>query len=127
GRSMMARDPMKRRLVLIALGSLAAALTLASSAPANGGSSIANAPELPTGTAVSGGGSEFWKVTLAGGDRLTIDYQPVNGGCVHLYVYSPGVTDSTLDSTNSVTSDGSCVKHEFGWTAIGQGRWILRV
>ena len=48
---------------------------LVPTALAAGGASIASAPQLPIGTTVTGGASaytEFWRVTMAAGDKLTI-------------------------------------------------------
>src|SRR5438874_2583891 len=119
-----------RTLVLTAIvGTLAGGMTAASRA--SGGSSIASAPELPIGSTVPGGTSskEFWRVTLAAGDQLTIDYQSVNGGCAQPFVYRPDVTDYTLNSASYVAlGDTSCSQpREFTWTATGQGHWTLKV
>jgi hypothetical protein len=97
---------------------------------ASGGQSIASAPDLPLQASVSGGSSgnsEYWGVTLAAGDKLTIDYQGVNGGCVNLYLYEPGVTDSTINNTSSDVNRNTCSHDELSWTATVKGRWILRV
>jgi hypothetical protein len=128
----------QRALVLLGmLGVLvtvvaAAGAVVAPPARAAGGGSIAAAPQLPIGVTVVGGanavnGREFWRVTLAAGDKLTIDYQPVNGGSVSLYVFNPSVTDSTFGNASSVASGGTSSASEFTWTATGQGAWILDV
>jgi hypothetical protein len=67
----------------------------------NGGGTIASAAELPIGSTFVGGANavndaDFWRVTLAAGDTLTVDYQPVNGGIVYRDIYKPEVTDFTL-------------------------------
>jgi IPT/TIG domain len=96
----------------------------------SGGSTIATAPQLPIGTTFVGGAvakHEFWRVTLAAGDTLTIDYQPANGGEVDLDVFKPSVTDFTLGSASSVVSAWTTGKSVFTWTATGQGSWILEV
>ena len=97
------------------------------------GSTIATAPELPIGATFVGGanavhGDEFWRVTLAAGDWLTIDRQPVNGGDTRLRIYEPSVTDFTLGSASPVADSGYAGgPSEFTWTATGQGSWILEV
>jgi hypothetical protein len=114
--------------VLLAL-SLSSAL-LVPTALAAGGTSIASAPQLPVGTTVTGGASahtEFWRVTMAASDKLTIDFQPVNGGSVYLSVYRPGVTDYTLGDSSSVAWGDTSSRSQFTWTATGQGAWILEV
>jgi hypothetical protein len=96
----------------------------------NGGTTIASAPELPIGATFVGGAAattEFWRVTLAAGDTLTIDYKQLNNGHVDLYVYKPGTTDATLGSSSSVASAETYSQSQFNWTATGQGVWILKV
>jgi formylmethanofuran dehydrogenase subunit E len=103
---------------------------LVPTALAAGGTSIASAPELPIGTTVTGGASahsEFWRVTLVAGDKLTINFQPVNGGEVYLYVFRPSVTDSSLGDSSDVASGSTSGQSQFTWTATGQGAWILKV
>jgi hypothetical protein len=49
----------------------------------SGGATIASAPQLLIGTTFVGGAVskyEYWWVTLAAGDTLTIDYQLANSG-----------------------------------------------
>jgi hypothetical protein len=102
---------------------------LAPAASAGGGTTIASAPELPIGATFAGGATttEFWRVTLAAGDTLTIDYQQLNNSHVDLYVYKPGTTDATVGSASYVASGETYSQSQFKWTATGQGVWILKV
>jgi len=98
----------------------------------DGGSSIATAQELPLGTTFVGSakkkdGYVYWLVTMAAGDKLTIDYQPINGGRVYLDFYEPGLTDFTIGDASPVVSAWSDGKTKYSWTSTGSGSWILKV
>ena len=96
----------------------------------SGAATIAAAPQLPIGATFVGGAvahDEYWRVTLAAGDTLTIDYQPTNGGEVDLDIYKPSVTDYTIGNASEVAGAWTTGKDEFTWTATGQGSWILKV
>ena len=99
-----------------------------------GGRNVASAPELPLGRAfVSGAnansnGDEFWLVDLSAGDKLTIDFSPVNGGDVDLNIYAPGTTDNTIGQVSAVTSSGGrSSSSQFNWVATRTGKWLLEV
>ena len=105
---------------------------------AAGGGTIAAAPELPMGATMFGGmnavnGYEYWRVTLAAGDVLSIDFLPINEPVGYgpspakLYVYTPSITDATLGTASDVASRETYDPTEFTWTAIGGGSWILKV
>ena len=116
----------------LALGLAIAASSLSAPAIAaaqRGGSTIASAPELPLDTAVVSGanGDEFWRVTMAVGDKLTIDFQPLNNGHVHLYLYKPSETDFTIGNAHTVAEGHGDDPSQFGWTVAEQGAWILKV
>ena len=94
-------------------------MSAAGFAYASGGTDIASAPELPAGKRVAGGGDpgrdldttqywrEFWRITLRGEDRLTVDYGSTNGPLsASLCLLAPGVTDSTFADKPCVTGDG---------------------
>jgi hypothetical protein len=96
--------------------------------------SIAGAPILPIGRPLVSGAQtdkpttgEFWRVPLVAGDRLTINYQPVNVGRVSLEILRPTVTDYTLANAGSVAYDQASGKSTFSWTATRTGRWLLEV
>ena len=95
----------------------------------SGGTTIASAPELPIGTTFVSGVNrhEFWRVTLNAGDKLTIDYQPLNGGWVELRLYRPDVTDFTLGNASPVAYGSTSSRTKFVWTATGRGSWILKI
>ena len=118
-----------------------AAAATAEVASANGGSSIANAPQAPVGTDVTGGSptpsttsrppDEFWLVALQKGDQLAIDYGEIypNARGVALSLYTPDVTDYTLNQVKPVQFDetGSNDKEEVRYTATQAGNWIIDV
>lgn len=119
---------------MAAAAALAALFVAAVALGDGGGATIASAPELPIGSPVVAGSTgsqfgEFWRITLAAGDLLTIDYGTTNGCTVYLYLYAPTVTDYTYNDARVVEGDrtGSNGKHEFTWIATGTGRWILNV
>lgn len=114
-------------LLIVLLG-----MRAADNAEANGGQTIAAAPNLSLGATVTGGGTaggtEFWRIPLRSGDGVTIDFQSINGGCVRLNLYDPSVTDATLGSSSSVTNGEACsAPSQLAWTATGKGSWILQV
>ena len=93
------------------------------------GTSIATAERLPIGTTFVAGVNrdEFWLVTLKAGDKLTIDFEQINGGSVSLRLYKPDVTDFTLGNASSVAYGSTSSKAQFIWTVPQQGAWILKV
>ena len=63
---------------------------------------------------------------LSAGDKLTIDFSPVNGGDVDLNIYAPGTTDNTIGQVSAVTSSGGrSSSSQFSWVANGResGSW----
>lgn len=117
---------MRLRFLLIAV---AGTFMVASSALAGGGTSIADAPQLPThGDVVSGtsnieaahvcgiadDATEFYRVSLGAGDLLTVDYfATLPNEIVGIGVLPPFVTDDTLDQAGlaSATSRRRTVPH----------------
>jgi len=114
-------------VILSVVGGVLAPVARATS----GGATIAAAPQLPIGATFVGGAVseyEYWRVTLAAGDTLTIDYQPVNDSSeVDLSIYKPSVTDYTIGSASPVAGDWTQSQAKFTWTATGRGSWILIV
>jgi hypothetical protein len=101
-------------------------------AQANGGTSIANAPELPIGTVVTGAkkGVDFWRVTIRSGDTLRIDYEPVATPRVALCLLEPDVTDFTLRDTRCSDfkdTDESGGKRQTVHELALPGRWSLAI
>jgi hypothetical protein len=127
GRSHTARWPLSFLAFFIMVASLALALPVGASA--GGGTSIATAPELPLGTTIIGATSaaEFWRLTLAAGDSVTIDWKPINGGGVGFDLYSPEVTDFTIGSSSGVWAHFTTAPAQSSWTCTRQGSWIFRV
>jgi len=131
------------RQILLVLALIGLVLALPSAAWADGGSSIATAPQLPLYADIQGGtgvltpqfdgrpADEFWKINLNEGDQLTIDWSDPkpNGGAVQLQLFDPGVTDYTLSNTNPVKEGflGSNGKGEMTFTATASGNWTLEV
>ena len=105
-----------RRLATAAVIALACGSIWVAVAIANGGSSIASAPDMPIGQQVASGYThpqygEFWRVNLSAGDELVIDYGvPAGSGSLDLYVYSPGVTDYTLSDAEPAVSDETALR-----------------
>jgi hypothetical protein len=100
---------MPTRIRRALLAALAVVLVLPSAAHANGGASIAVAPPLPLGQLVSGGGqdTDFWKLSLDGGDKLTIDGTFPGGSEEAAYyfqtdLFAPSVTDFTYFQSSPV-------------------------
>jgi hypothetical protein len=107
------------------------ACALAGPALADGGKTIASAPELPVGTHVVGGANagdygEFWRLTVNAGDQITFDYGTTNTDSASIYVYRPSVTDNTYPSARTVASDSTYAKSQLKWTATGRGAWVIQ-
>jgi hypothetical protein len=89
---------------------------------------IAEAQELALGAEQAGGGREvdFWKVRLAGGDRVTIDVGELQNQGYAFQLYAPGTGDATftklpaVDSayTNGATSDQVTLQAPYNGTFI---------
>ncbi len=84
---------------------LVAALLLAVTANASGGSSIATAPELPLGQLVAGGGqqADFWRIQLFAGDRIT--FKASFPSIYEFSLYAPSVDDFSYANANSVANN----------------------
>jgi hypothetical protein len=122
---------MRAKMVAAAL---LAGLLVATGAFADGGSSIANAPELPIGQQVQGGttdgckNEEFWRLTLLRGDHVRLDYGSLNGETIVLAIYAPSTTDYTFDGDSpigSLASSGTSRKAELRYIAPAPGRYVL--
>ncbi len=121
----------------LSLGVVAALVGVAASvALANGGFSIATAPELPGGERATGGGTtrsgccygEFWRITLARADHLRIDWSRTRGSHeIVLCLLDPSVTDSTLSGASCALKDVTSGKHEVTYTVAKSGRWTLEI
>jgi hypothetical protein len=93
---------------------------------------IATAPDLPLNQTTAGGwvdaAGEFWRVTLGTGDRLVVDYSvPAQSGChpVNIYVYTPNITDSTVEAANPAAHGHTSDNGEFTFVAPFPGRWTV--
>ena len=136
-----------RTTLLVILGFLAAS-SQADIAQANGGSSIANAPELPIGEQIQGGGNtntsplgptdggwtgccygEYWRITLSRGDHLRIDYGSLDGNVAEVALYTSGVTDYTWNQgrSNPLFDESTSTKDEARYVAAQSGRFTLYV
>jgi hypothetical protein len=151
----MLRGRHQSRLMRASLTVLVAAVTIAGSAhlfagdaraaQLDGAGTISGAPALPIGTEVTGGaqlsdvccdswyqhentaGVQYWRVPLAFGDLLVIDYGVVTGDDVTLCLLDPKVTDYTLTDAHCAATDSTQQKHEFKFTAPAAGAWTLVV
>jgi hypothetical protein len=132
---------MRRGLLVLAT---AVALVVVSSGLAGGGTSIANAPELPLGVNVVSGTSnieaahvcgtageatEFYRVTLGAGDDLVFNFGRTSPDeVVGVAILRPSVTDDTLDQANCVLSQWAENGTERGaFKAPYAGRWIVAI
>lgn len=141
---------MKRAFVVhfVYVCALAIAVTMVTSANGlgalrlarDGGTSIANAPQLQVGTQVTGGSSatgsycesapcEFWRLNLAQGDRVTMDYGSLDDGGIILMVLTPDVTDYTLNQVSPKYFSEALLgsKREFVWYATKAGNWSFAI
>jgi hypothetical protein len=129
------RNPGRRemkRTSLVAVGACAVVAVAARGVLADGGSSIANAPELPVGRQVDGGTDngalEFWRVTLKRADHLRLDFGNTTGqGGVSLFVFSSKVTDYTLDDSQPLGDKSTEKKAELRFVAPTPGRYTVEV
>jgi hypothetical protein len=110
-------------------------LVISGVARADGGDSIATAPELPLGQEVQGGNpgngcrdGEFWRIKLARGDHAKLDFSSLNGATVVLNLYAPSVTDFTFSGDGGEITGagtGSRGKGELLYTAPARGRYTI--
>jgi len=128
-----------KRITACAAIALACALVWVVVAYANGGNSIATAPDMPTNQQVTSGWTnqkigadygEYWRVNLKAHDRLVIDYAIQQDSCGYLYVwlYAPSVTDASIHQGHAWVSRGHASadgEGEFTWVAYFGGRWAL--
>jgi hypothetical protein len=124
-----------RNLLAVAMLAITALGLSPAIAAANGGSTIAAAPDLVLGSMVSSGWShqvvfgstegEFWRVPLTGGETLTIQSSNVSGaGCgLSLDMYAPSVTDSTIGTAPTAWSQSD----QITFVAPYSGTWTLLV
>ena len=120
----------------------------AGAALANGGSSIANAPELPIGKRVQGGGTsndsppgptgggwngccygEFWRITLNRADHLRVDVGSLNGNGVEVGIYDPSVKEYTWNQQRGIPLAyvGTARKDELRYIATKAARFTMYV
>jgi len=123
------------RLVACATAIAGVALSLTSAAFASGGASIAEAPTLPVGTLISGGGQpwhQYYRLPLYGSDEVTLDLEmPGAGACpaaLVLSLYQPQVTDYQIEAARPLDSTGWVEpgKHEFKWLSPFTGAGIVQ-
>jgi hypothetical protein len=128
-----------KRISACAAVALTCALVSGVVAYANGGSSIASAPDVPIDQQVTSGWTnqkigadygEYWRVNLKAHDRLVIDYAVQQDSCGYLYVwlYAPTVTDASIHQGHTWISRGHAGadgEGEFAWVANFGGRWAL--
>jgi hypothetical protein len=100
----------------------------AGGASANGGGTIAAAQLVPLGDHIVVGktGFDFWRVQLAPGDRLIIDYGAVTDRDVGLCIRKPTVTDYTRTQSQCDSFTSTSGKTETVFKAPLAGRWILQ-
>lgn len=113
------------------------------SAVANGGETIATAPQLPLDQFTASGyvqkepepiGGEYWRVEMPAGALLTFD-GTVTSTCgdnnhhpeAYVYVYAPSTTDFTRRETSGVTDTALNPNGELRFTAPYSGDWLLEI
>lgn len=110
---------------------------------ANGGETIAAAPQLPLDQLTASGyvqkepepiGGEYWRVEMPAGALLTFD-GTVTSTCgvnnhhpeAYIYVYPPATTDFTRKETSGVTDQALNPSGELRFTAPSFGNWLVEV
>jgi hypothetical protein len=112
-------------------------------AEANGGETIAQAPQLPLDQLTASGyiqkepepiQGEYWRVEMQAGALLTFD-GTVTSTCgianahpeAYIYVFPPSTTDFTRHETSGVTDQALNPTGELRFTAPYTGNWLLSV
>lgn len=112
-------------------------------ARANGGETVAAAPQLPLNQLTASGyvqkepepiGGEYWRVEMPAGALLTFD-GTVTSTCddnnhhpeAYIYVFPPSMTDYTRRETSGVTDAALNPSGELRFTAPYPGNWLLNV
>ncbi len=112
-------------------------------ARANGGETIAAAPQLPLNQATASGyvqkepeplQGEYWRVEMLAGALLTFD-GTVTSTCgvnnhhpeAYIYVFPPSTTDFTRHEASGVTDQALNPSGELRFTAPYSGNWLLSV
>jgi hypothetical protein len=110
---------------------------------ANGGETIAQAPQLPLNQQTASGyvqkqpepiQGEYWRVEMPAGALLTFD-GTVTSTCgdnnhhpeAYIYVFPPSMTDYTRRETSGVTDAALNPNGELRFTAPYSGNWLLNV
>lgn len=138
----MARRMQRGAVSVMAVLALAAWVAVeAPTAGANGGETIAAAPQLPldqftaSGYAQTGSepiGGEYWRVEMPVGALLTFDGTVTSTcgekrGGAYIYVFPPATTDFTRKEAQGVTDTGLEPNGELRFTAPYSGNWLLEV
>jgi hypothetical protein len=125
-----------RKLVLsVASLGVLAALALPVALGAGGGQTIASAPTLPIGVRVGHAYTlkgcewygEIWRIKLARGDRLRLNYGSKNGQPVQILVVDPSITDQSPDAQGSgVLAESSTIyRDDLALVATKAGRYSI--
>ena len=128
-----------RKIVLLVLGVGALAPISAAVALAGGGTNISSAPELPVATQVGGGGAitgsqkagscsgyaEFWRLSLAHGDHLSLAYGSKNGLPVKIVLLAPSVSDSNVNQVAPLEAGETFYKDSLTLVAAHAGRYTV--
>jgi hypothetical protein len=132
--------------VLLAITVAVMATWVALAAPnarANGGETIAAAPQLPLNQVTASGyvqkepeplQGEYWRVEMLAGALLTFD-GTVTSTCgvnnhhpeAYIYVFPPSTTDFTRHEASGVTDQALNPSGELRFTAPYSGNWLLSV
>jgi hypothetical protein len=129
------------KIVLLVLGFGALAPISAAVALAAGGKSISSAPELPVATRVGGGGKivgsqragscsgygEFWRLSLAKGDHVSIIYGSRNSLEVRIVLMAPSVSDATFNQAGPLENGSTSGQDRLTYVAAKAGRYTVGV
>ncbi len=126
---------MLRKLIVVVASACAVAAFGPAAFGAGGATDIAGAPTLPIGVKVGhahtlsacGGYAEFWRVKLAKGDQLRIDYGSKSGQAVQILVLDPSITDQTVDHAGALTQAYTYSRDEIDWNASRAGRYTIEL
>ena len=135
---------MRKLLVVPALALVASLGLSAGPARADGGTYPSNAPTVTPGSTVQGGattvetiypnnagkaGVQYYRVPMAFGDHLVVDFTAVSERGTGLCVFAPSVTDYTIQDADCLEEEytSTTKKAQLQYIAPGDGAYLLAV
>jgi hypothetical protein len=125
-----------KKLPLVASGiGLLAALVVPSALASGGAQTIAAAPTLPVGVRVGHaytlpgctGYGEIWRLGLARGDQLVLDYGSKDRNGVQILLLDPKATDNSNSDTEVLTTGWTTYRDDIAYDATKTGRYTIIV